>query len=366
MNFQLRASLALLISALALAVGISGAWATHEAGAAAPRSFFGLNNSYRPPTASDATRIQNAGVGVFRRDLNWRTVEPRPPDETGHHYDWRKYDAIFRRIAERGVRVMPVIVTSPRWVRGTVQFPPQTEAEHRAFKAFVGAAVRRYGPRGSFWRGKSVSRSVRAWDWQIWNEPNLGQFWNNQPDAREYARLLKAAGRAVHGADPDARVIAAGVARDVGQDPRRFLGALFSINGVSSATDAFAIHPYGWNPRDVVTYLGQLRSALAGTSGGSKPMWVTEIGWGTGGLATPMTVGGGWLGYRRQAEYLREAYRELLRVREAYRIRGAVWFNLNDRRPGTYWFYNAGLFDVRGNAKPSWGAMRCVTAARMC
>ena len=79
-----------------------------------------------------------------------------------------------------------------------------------------------------------------------------------------------------------------------------------------------------------------------------------------------MNVGGGPSGYRAQAEYLREVYRGLLRVRATYGIRGAIWFNLVDTRSGTYWFERTGLFDLRDDPKPSWRALQCITGARAC
>src|SRR5207244_7168937 len=66
---------------------------------------------------------------------------------------------------------------------------PRTPAGVEAYCNFARAAVKRYAGKVDYW--------------QIWNEPN-GGFWKGKPE--EYARLLAAAGQAVHEANPDAKV----------------------------------------------------------------------------------------------------------------------------------------------------------------
>ena len=72
-------------------------------------------------------------------------------------------------------------------------------------------ARRRYGPNGYFWLGKDVSEVDRPKWFQIWNEPNIASYWNNEPDVGEYARLVKNAGISVKNGDRDARVLAGGL-----------------------------------------------------------------------------------------------------------------------------------------------------------
>ena len=72
------------------------------------------------------------------------------------------------------------------------------------YAAYITALIKRYGPHGSFWAGKSHRLPIRAW--QIWNEANLIYYWP-QPFAKGYVSLLRAAHKAIKHADPEAKVV---------------------------------------------------------------------------------------------------------------------------------------------------------------
>ena len=65
-----------------------------------------------------------------------------------------------------------------------------TGTAQEAYAAFAGAAARRY--------------AGYVDHWQIWNEPNLGL---QKGDPEIYARLLTLAGKAIHEANPKAKVL---------------------------------------------------------------------------------------------------------------------------------------------------------------
>ena len=67
-------------------------------------------------------------------------------------------------------------------------------------------------------------------------------------------------------------------------------------------------------------------------------LWVTEIGWASGGNPTPLTVSP-----QRQATYLRKSFGLLAANRGRLRIAGVVWYSWRDL-PGGIWFDNTGLF----------------------
>jgi len=111
--------------------------------------------------------------------------------------------------------------------------------------------------------------------WQIWNEPNLDQFWNGSPS--DYYRLLKVAYQAAKAADPKAQILFGGLS---GQAPSYLEQVLRAAEADPEARaagyffDIFAWHTYS---RAVQHYDGTLsyRETLA-RHGLSKPIWITE------------------------------------------------------------------------------------------
>ena len=137
--------------------------------------------------------------------------------------------------------------------------------------------------------------------------------------------------------------------------PPAFIEKMFANRATA---DIVAIHPYDPRPDGVVEGVRLTRRALNNAGAGSRPIWITEFGWASGGPSNPFTVS-----RTKQASNLRETYRKLLAVRSRYGLQGAIWFNLVDQRPPSKdaWYYHTGLFTRDGGAKPSWRAMKCVT-----
>src|SRR4029079_7932635 len=80
--------------------------------------------------------------------------------------------------------------------------PPRDPA---TYAAFLRTLIGRYGPRGSFWSANPSLPRVPVRHWQIWNEPNIAINFVGVPSwPTTYARLLRSAYRAVHGADSGA------------------------------------------------------------------------------------------------------------------------------------------------------------------
>jgi hypothetical protein len=149
------------------------------------------------------------------------------------------------------------------------------------YAAFAGAAAARYSALG-------------VHHWEIWNEPNIVQFWQPRPDPARYAALLVAASAAIRAADPAATIITGGLApaadREDGQyvSPRSFLGRLYD-EGARDAFDAVGMHPYAfpygveavadWNQFQSMPRTYQL---LVDRGDGDKRIWATEFGAPTG------------------------------------------------------------------------------------
>ncbi len=320
----------------------------------APRSFFGVVPQGQL-SASDFGRMQGV-VGTLRVPVLWAQVEPRPD-----RFDFARLDETVASATAAGVRVLPFVYGTPAWLSADPARPPLGRAGRAAWAGFLRALVRRYGPGGELWRGSSAWLPIR--DWQIWNEPNFLLFWRPRPSPTGYARLLGVSARAVRGADPGARIVAAGLAPvEGGMLPWEFLRRLLAVPGAIRQLDLVAVHPYASRLRDVALQVRLARRAMARAGAGRMPLLVSELG-----VASDSQLPTGFnRGRAGQARFLRGAYRLLLRNRGRWRIAGVDWYAWQDAQgpdPHCVFCQYAGLFDASGTPKPAWGAFRRIATS---
>jgi len=327
--------------------------APHAAAATAPRSFYGVITA-DDPTPAQIDRMGQGRVGTLRIILVWGIVQSAP----GSALDWSHYDAIVGRAAQNGIRVLPTIYSSPSWAASRPNAPP-SPAHLDEFQAFVRAAAERYGSNGSFWTQNPGIPKMPITDWQIWNEVNSPSFWYPKPNAREYVDLLGVAHDGIKAGDPSARIVLSGLFLTPrihnGIFVTKYLPQLYRANA-KPLFDAVAIHPYATTPHNAVLDLKEVRQIMARFGDKRKPLWVTEVGWGTGGSPnTALTVNA-----RTQARYVTQTFDQMAANRNRLRIAGVVWYSFMDL-PGSIWFNHTGLFTTDFTPKPSWRAFTAVT-----
>jgi len=342
---------ALALAALLVLVGLAPA----RAGAAAkpPAGFFGVTPQ-APLTASELERMARLGM-TLRVPAYWFQLEP----ERGV-YDFSALDPTIRMAAKAGVRVLPFVCGSPAWAAPNASVPPLAGDRARAWTAFLGELVRRYGPRGAFWKGASHKQPIRRW--QIWNEPNFKLFWQPKPSPAAYVRFLRRAAAVIRRQDPDAEIVAAGLAPvEGGLYPWTFLRRMYRQPGAAQAFDLAALHPYATSLGALEYELRATRRVMAEAGDGRTRLLVTEVGVASDGrYPNPFDKG-----RRGQARFLESAYRLMLENRRRWRLAGAYWFTWRD---GTSHDQHcvfcefAGLFDAGGSPKPAWEALKRVVA----
>jgi hypothetical protein len=208
-----------LLAALALLVAAAPAAAARQV----PRGWLGavvdgpLTGPQRDAFAGEWDLMAASGVESVRVAVFWDEHQPvapeaaRTPSQDGIPTDFSRTDAVVSAAAARGLRMLAVVQRAPGWARLRPDDPASPPADPATYAAFVGALVRRYGPRGSFWSERPYLPRFPVRAWQIWNEPNLTSYWSLQPFARGYVRLLRAARRAIRAVDSGARVVLAGL-----------------------------------------------------------------------------------------------------------------------------------------------------------
>ena len=342
---------------VSLALVAAATLAPASAFAAAPPGFVGIGGER--PTSLQLDALQGAKVKVFRVQLNWAGVQPT----RNGAYRWSNFDRLVAAAGQRGVTILPVLFGSPPWAASRAGYPPSGTQNRAAFYRFAAAAAKRYRPGSPFWANQGLDGAVVGIrSLQVWNEPNLRKFWNNSPNAREYARLLKGADQSIKAyGNPSAKTILAGMPFSA-VDPSDFLRGMFRADPkIYHFFQAAALHPYARTPSYAVDYgvrpfrrtLGQLLP-----SGVYRGLWITEIAWATGPPDGRFQVS-----RSTQASYLQSFYNKLLAIRKTHRINGVIWYGLQDFDDESWWAERTGLIERSGTNKPSWYRLKCVTGA---
>ncbi len=327
--------------------------------AAAPAGFVGLQ-SWERPTAAQLDALRRVRVKTMRGQVSWAGAEPN----RGKGYRWDSYDRLFAEAGRHGITILPVLLGSPAWAASKQESPPDSRSERQAFYNFAAAAAYRYRPNSAFWRNRGINGTlVGVRQWQVWNEPNLGSYWNGRPNASEYARLVRGANEGIKRGNPDATTILGGMPWSRGPTPPDFLRAMFRADPkLANAFGSAAVHPYDRTPDGSVGGVRLIRQTLNRLPGARyRSIWVTEIGWATGPPDGRFQVR-----EATQGRYLESFYTKLLSVRTSYRIKGAIWFSFADRPGADWWAERTGLLRSDGRAKPSWYRLKCVTGAPGC
>jgi hypothetical protein len=220
---------------------------------------------------------------------------------------------------------------------------PRTAEDIAAFGRFAEAAARHF-----------KGRDVR---YEIWNEPNLGQFWPPRPSAEEYAALLREAVAAMHRADPAAKVVSGGVSTLDLKFLRRAIDP-----GIARDLSAIGVHPYPKGaPETIRPELEKLREWAHRSFGERIEIWDTE--WGYSSTSATETAPGKGHSDEGRLRQARLAIREILTVWSTGLPVG-VWYDLQDdgadaENPEQ----NYGLLDASGAEKPAMQAVRTVMTA---
>ncbi|WP_169238770.1 O-antigen ligase family protein [Candidatus Roseilinea sp. NK_OTU-006] len=323
--------------------------------------------------------LARRGVRWVRQEFRWSEIEPKRGQ-----FDWSASDRIFSAAARHGINILPVLWTTPPWARApsaSAQFPPietAPPADLNDFAQFVRAFAERYDAGRLSQASASSSDSQFAspiFAYQIWDEPNLSAAWGNALiDPTYYLQMLRAARRAIHEVNPNARIMLAGLAPTVEQSnvnlaPQTFLLKLYQLGG-HEAFDIAAAKAYGFDfpPDDRRVDAGVLnfshvilmREMMAAHNDGHKAIWLTPFGWN----ALPA----GWSGEpsiwgntseAQQADYTRSAVRRA--AMEWPWVGGMFVDGLQPRprplRPKADARWGFALLDAQGRPRPVYEAL---------
>jgi len=149
-----------------------------------------------------------AGIKWVRQDVYWNQIEPSNDNGDPSVWDdsqanWGAHDQRFGNAASAGFAIIANISKNPTWAASTTCGPlDRTSLDE--LREFLRELVNRY-------KGPPYNMKY----WELYNEPDIkvaspqgelyGGCWGNNGTA--YAQMLAVAGAAIHGADPEARVL---------------------------------------------------------------------------------------------------------------------------------------------------------------
>jgi Cellulase (glycosyl hydrolase family 5) len=278
----------------------------------AVRKALGINpDATTTQIASDLDHLQSVGVQTL-----WLVLAVEwafPSNSTGDSAVLAKYDACIDGAIARGMNVTIQAHGCPTWINAAGTWHgPNTATERTNWVACLHTFINRYGASKITWV-------------EIWNEPNLTQFWTQGANAGEYARLLQASYVDVKATWPTVKVVGHNISRnDIGWIDAVYT-QLDTIFGAGTAAandyyfDAIGAHPYcgnstsGYDPADTShadelgtgggaldpDFLGyrRLRDAVFAKEAAYKPVCIGEFGY--------ATLGSGWF---KVTEAQRAAY----------------------------------------------------------
>lgn len=220
------------------------------------------------------------GVGWIRVDANWLDMNP-----SSGVFAWADMDRVVDDARARGLRVYMTLAYTPAWVPKVARArtdaytgndEPATSAE---WTAFVSAAVTRYRARGVTHYG-------------IWNEPNLGGFWEEAAGVDAYIDKILVPGAAtVRRVCSDCRVLGPDLAHVGPYD----VALNRVLERAAGSIDILAHHIYaGWPETGTAIWDGDnflqalerrrfsfTRAALKevlDARGFTREVWITETG----------------------------------------------------------------------------------------
>jgi hypothetical protein len=333
-----------------------------QAKAATPPGVFGLNYVFKDITNGDVLMLKKSGAKTVRWTMNWSNTEPRSGT-----WNWSAADKVVGGLAAQGIRVLPVMWGSPSWVASSaITAPVATQAQRNAWSSYLRAAVKRYGPGGNYWTGAYRKQHpgktpVPINTWQIWNEANLSSAMKPTTPAT-YAKLLTLSHAPIKQTDPRAQIMFSGLLSHPpnGATAWTFLRDVDHQPGARTAFDIMASNAYSPTVAGMLDDLDHIRQTMAANGQGRKPLWISEVGWGSDPV-NPAS-GGYTKGMTGQKKILVQAFNALLQKRASMRIGKVLWFNFRDpagSKTGNQicgYCASAGLLNNTWGTKPAWSA----------
>lgn len=231
--------------------------------------------------AKTLTMVREMGASWIVEYFPWAYIE-----RSKGVYDWDHADMVIAHAYAQGLTVIARIDLVPAWARpARLGGPEATTARY--------LDPSRYGDYGDFIYAFVGRYKGKVRYFVIWNEPNVAFEWGYRPvSAKEYTELLRIAYTRAKESDPEAQVLAAGLAPTLGDGQwgtgdLEYLQQMYDA-GAGEYFDTMAVHAYGWKSppddpagADKINYarVELIRQVMVRNGDARKPIIITESGW---------------------------------------------------------------------------------------
>ncbi len=233
-------------------------------------------------------RVKSLGMTEARLDWEWRSAE-----KIKGTYDWTTLDTLVSLAKKHEITLLPIVHYAPAWAlpdktkpEGVFEMAPRADA-FPDYAKFLAASIDRYG---------------HIKNWQVWNEPNIKEFWGPKPNPSDFLALMHAVEKELGDRRGKITLVHAGLSKA----DYVFLWQLWELDAnYGRLFDVMALHPYFFNPRGGVRAVDEVDGdednyaalGFIGSSsehgflskvfnvqlymtlkGAPKPIWITEIG----------------------------------------------------------------------------------------
>lgn len=124
-----------------------------------------------------------------------------------------------------------------------------------------------------------LKRAVTC-SFELWNEPNLAQFWQPAANPAAYARLANAACTAIKQVNPTFQVALGGLAPS-GTDGGNYTPADFLREALDAGLEKDCVDAVGTHPYDGLAQTDEVWDVMQEYGMTAKKIWATEFGWET-------------------------------------------------------------------------------------
>ena len=225
-----------------------------------PADIAGLVHAGETNTPEEYALLDRMGASWFLATFRWSRIQP-----SENQWDFESYDLYVDTAKAAGKKVFGVLGYDVSWIhddgKSSNYIPPDK------IDLFLDYTRRT----AEHFRGK-----VDAWC--IWNEPNF-HFWKGSKE--EFFELTRRAADAIQESDPGVTIAGGAFNRGIFGLPKKYIQGIFE-SGAMRNIDVIAFHPYELNPARAAKLYGDFRALSAGY-GFAGRIWVTEVGYPTGG-----------------------------------------------------------------------------------
>lgn len=225
-------------------------------------------------------------TGTIAANAKWVRLGFKPPDPVSEYSQEQEYDRMVDSLCMGGISVLGMVNDE------TLTRNPSDANNNLTAESYRNELADAAARLAAHFKG-------RIKYWQVWNEPYI----SSPLTLSHYAALLTTVSQAIKNANPDAKVVSAGL-EHAWNDFNIYQSQVYSFlnteQGGARPFDTFAVHPYfqdsltygGLDPRAYLHASDQMSATLGdrtivdkfvrtmeANGDAGKKVWATEIGW---------------------------------------------------------------------------------------